>query len=824
MQDSGVCYFNMNNHQIERIKISNNWTYGTVLEAKIVNKNDLIIATEKNGLILFLNERTYQYKYIELIQTANINQFYLDKTHQIWLASKNGLSQFIEKRFSIINKEKGLSDERILALAVDNYNKLWIGTTMGISKIDNINGNDIIETKIQDLSKFTISCATKAPDGNIWFGTYGNGIVIVSTETHQSVILNTKDDQLSNDNISGIYFANDTTVYISTLGSGLIEAHVELKGKAKLFKIDKLIKEENGLGNNYVYSVITDKKGKLYVATDGGGLNVIEKKGFVDIAKKHHLNSNTFFSLCCDKNNHIWATSNIDGIIKYDGQKIKTFNKSNGIRDLQPQQIIILNNSLYAINSKGIDRIDIETDIVTNSDFSDKDIEPNLNAICLYENKILSGTNTGLLIYRTTKNYIDSIKPKVAITDLLINFKPFSIDSAFSFNYKQNNISLSFKGIWLKNPDKLYYRYRLYGFEDNWNYSDEGKNINYNNLNPGNYSFVVQVKNDEEIWSDPETYSFIILTPIWKRIWFWPSLLLLLVVGIYFFVKIRLKALHRENLILEQKVLNRTKEIEKQSKIIEAKNKDITDSISYAQKIQHAILPNQNVIKKHLPSSFILYLTKDIVSGDFYFFTHFENQSIIASVDCTGHGVPGAFMSLIGSNLLNQIINENKITNPKEILFELNKGVLNALHKNDNTSKDGMDIAICKINHTDLSLEYAGAMRPLWIVCNGELSEIKADKIPIGTKPSDRNTAIEYTTHLIPHNKNNTFYIFTDGYADQFGGDNDKKYSTARLKNLLIENSNQHFDVQEKNIKDSHLKWKGHTEQVDDILVIGFSI
>jgi serine phosphatase RsbU (regulator of sigma subunit) len=263
----------------------------------------------------------------------------------------------------------------------------------------------------------------------------------------------------------------------------------------------------------------------------------------------------------------------------------------------------------------------------------------------------------------------------------------------------------------------------------------------------------------------------------------------------------------------------------KQEQIITQKNKDITDSIAYARKIQHAILPSDTLIKEYIPRSFVLYLTKDIVSGDFYWFSHFADFSILAAVDCTGHGVPGAFMSLIGYNQLNKIVNEEKITDPKDILSALNDGVLSVLHKNESESKDGMDIAICKIYHKSNKLEYAGAMRPLWIVSKeGILTEIKADKIPIGTKQKDRTEPIAYHTQSFETNKGDTYYIFTDGYADQFGGEKDKKYSTGRFKELLIANAPLSPEQQEINIRKEHLNWKADNEQVDDILIIGFTL
>jgi serine phosphatase RsbU (regulator of sigma subunit) len=262
----------------------------------------------------------------------------------------------------------------------------------------------------------------------------------------------------------------------------------------------------------------------------------------------------------------------------------------------------------------------------------------------------------------------------------------------------------------------------------------------------------------------------------------------------------------------------------RQEQIILQKNKDITDSIYYAKKIQHAILPSPETLTEFVPDHFCLYMTKDIVSGDFYWFSHLGGSSIIAAVDCTGHGVPGAFMSLIGYNLLNRIVNENRHTDPATILLELNKGVITALHKNDSESRDGMDIAVCKINHKEQTIEYAGSMRPLWIVNNGEITEIKADKIPIGTRPNERQDEIVYTTHTIIPKRGDRYFIFTDGYADQFGGDKDKKFSTARFKTLLCQTSSLELSKQEDALRKEHLTWKGQHEQIDDILVIGFEM
>jgi len=259
---------------------------------------------------------------------------------------------------------------------------------------------------------------------------------------------------------------------------------------------------------------------------------------------------------------------------------------------------------------------------------------------------------------------------------------------------------------------------------------------------------------------------------------------------------------------------------------IEEKNKDITDSINYAKRIQQAILPTAESIIKHIPEICIYYRPKDIVSGDFYFFSEIPDDPsgfIIAAADCTGHGVPGAFMSMIGNQVLNQIIIERKIKRPSEILSQLHEGIRIALKQNQSTTetKDGMDIALCYYQPVSRRLEFAGALRNLYIVRNStqEVEEVKADKQSIGGVKSEVHKI--FTNHSIQLEKNDCFYLFSDGYADQFGGPEGKKFMTKKFKQMLLGIQNKNMSQQELELEKEFLTWKGNIEQVDDILVIG---
>ena len=284
----------------------------------------------------------------------------------------------------------------------------------------------------------------------------------------------------------------------------------------------------------------------------------------------------------------------------------------------------------------------------------------------------------------------------------------------------------------------------------------------------------------------------------------------------------RKKILENQNVELEKMVTQRTEEVVQQKAVIELKNRDILDNLLYARRIQEAILPEIKLIYKTLNESFIIYLPKDIVSGDFYSFSQKDGKVIIAAADCTGHGVTGAFMSMIGSSILNQIINQRGITQPSHILNNLNTEITEALKQNDSDNNDGMDIALCTFDLKALHMQYAGANRPLWIFRNGVLSEIKPDKLAIGGFRLFLDA--KFTNHELKLEEGDTIYLFSDGFADQFGGPKGKKLLSKKLREILASIQNLSMQEQEKHLVKTFNEWKGNEIQVDDVLVIGIRI
>jgi serine phosphatase RsbU (regulator of sigma subunit) len=254
---------------------------------------------------------------------------------------------------------------------------------------------------------------------------------------------------------------------------------------------------------------------------------------------------------------------------------------------------------------------------------------------------------------------------------------------------------------------------------------------------------------------------------------------------------------------------------------LELKDKDITDSLIYAQRIQEALLPSETYFRKHFEDSFILFKPKNIVSGDFYWIGEKYGNIFVVAADCTGHGVPGALMSMIGLEIVEKAINEENIEVPSQVLAVMNRGLEKTFSREKNIGtiiRDGMDIGLCVIDRKRKKVTYAGAFMPLYLIRSGSLSEIMPDKIIIGMNPE----GLPYTDHQIDLLENDIFYLFTDGYVDQFGGTENKKFMYRRFRYLLL--TIHGFPVSDqKAILDENIKtWMGSTEQVDDMMVIGF--
>lgn len=339
-------------------------------------------------------------------------------------------------------------------------------------------------------------------------------------------------------------------------------------------------------------------------------------------------------------------------------------------------------------------------------------------------------------------------------------------------------------------------------------------------LKPGRYIFLLTVKDQAKKINKEDGLIIIVKQHRFgskKAIFLYVLFFILLIV---LFLNLQTRTLRkvirqfRERDKLAIRLMNQKEELA-------VKNKNITDSITYAKRIQNALMPNEKSFRQVFPDSFILHISKDIVSGDFYWINETREKIFLAAVDCTGHGVPGAFISIIGFELFRKITNTQGINEPAEILNTLNEDFKTIFKDVDDFSfKDGMDVAFCSIDKKRNILEFSGAFNPLYLIRNNNVIEIKGDRYAIGLDATE-NAGNIFTNHTFKLENNDVFYIFTDGYADQFGGPEGKKYKYRRFRHLLLNMHHLPMQKQRELLHKSIMEWKGELDQVDDILVIG---
>ncbi len=399
-----------------------------------------------------------------------------------------------------------------------------------------------------------------------------------------------------------------------------------------------------------------------------------------------------------------------------------------------------------------------------------------------------------------------------------------------TLEYQKTALRIELAAPFYLNEASLEYQYYIEKVSPEWSAWHQESVISFPVLPSGTYKIHFRARNVFGQNSEELIYSFQVKPPYWERWWFYLGGFIALLLGVILLLKIRTQALKAANRRLAQKVDDKTREIAKQKEQLEIafqeiqkKNKDITSSIRYAQRIQEATLPYENQLTKSFADHFIFYQPKDVVSGDFYWFEEKDGKFIVAVADCTGHGVPGAFMSMIGDSLLNQIVIEKGVTDPASILHNLHLGIVKALKQDNpkNQRTDGMDIVICQIDYQKDTLTFAGANNPLFIVKNNEIQMIRGNRLGIGGLQRGNKV---FEQHVLPIDPDAFYYLASDGYTDQFGGPEGKKFMRKRLLNLMARTGSESGDIQKEIFMTSLKEWKGNRRQIDDILVLGFKL
>ncbi len=825
----------------------------------IIDQDKIIwIGTQKGGLCRYDAEKKIftSYKNDPAIRTSlqnnNILSLYQNKENILWIGSSLGgvdkwnraaeqLSLFRHNPYD----ENSLSNNQVRNIYQDHEGRIWIGTVLGGLNLFIKEQNRFIHymNKPGDpnsLSNNHVRDILEDSKGRFWIATDGGGFCRFYPEKEKFVSYNTQNSDLSNDRIWSILEDNNGKLWLATYGGGVNIFNPE----NKKIEIYKNTEKANSLSNDLVTTVFKDHKGNIWIGTFGGGLNLWmpESKSFKRYqhqnGNKNSIGNNRIYAINEDRKGRIWIGSK--GALSLYNRKTETFenfDESNGL----PNNVImgILEDSkgnIWVSTNRGLSKFNPETKKIRNYDIRDglQSNEFLVGSYCKTRNGmfIFGGIN-GFNVFNPDKIIDNPNLPSVVITGFQISNQTVKFDTTISnkkiiiLNHKQNDISFDFVALDYIFPKKNQYKYKLIGYDDDWVNIKFKRSATYTNLPPGDYIFKVIGSNNDEVWNTEGTQIKVIIEPaLWQRLWFKiaVALLLIFIVSLWFYLRIR--RIKKQNEYLEEQVRLRTAEVVQQKEQIEEhlheiseQKREITDSIHYAKRIQTAALPVDELMQKVIPEHFVLFKPKDIVSGDFYWTTEKNGKSIVVAADCTGHGVPGAFMSMLGISFLNKIVNEKGITSPDEILNRLRDNVIHALHQTgeEQEAKDGMDITICTINKTEYKLEFAGANNPLYIILNNEMQVIKGDKMPIAYYDNMK----PFTLHELKYSKNDIFYIFSDGFADQFGGPKGKKFMYKPFRNLLKKISNKSMNEQKSILDRTIENWRGELEQVDDIVVFG---
>lgn len=734
-----------------------------------------------------------------------------------------GMQVFAGEKFISFSKRDGLADKQVWAICKDKGGNYWFGTNEGITLYNpRLSGTEAFKTlnTANGLPSNNIRAIVADKNGDIWIGTWGGKTVKYDWGLSQIVSVPAL-NEIVNPYVSCITVDKKNNLWIGTI-EGIVKYEIPTGNI-------KTMRTINGLSDNDITCIFEGRNGQMWFGTKQKGVTVFDGQHYKKITTDDGLTYKSVTCIAEDNEQQMWIGTAGGGVFVYNKNKSKFENLK--IKDgLLSDYITLINidkkNNAWLGTNKGLNRFDPQaksfrsyarnegfTGVETKSKATYSDDEGNL----------WFGTVNGVFKYDPGNDLPVLLEPVLKLTRFRVNLNDHPITKNIELSYLQNSLHFDFVGISLSNPEGVTYKTKLEGYDKDWKPASKQNFEIYSNLPHQRYTFKLIACNSSGVCnSEPLTIYINITPPFWKTWWFYLLVFLAVTGSLFLYIKLREKKLKQEKKILEDKVRERTAEVVQKNLELDEINQDIKASIRYAKRIQDAILPPNDFIEKALPNTFVLFKPKDIVSGDFYWMAQKKDKVVFAAVDCTGHGVPGAFMSIVGHNLLDRVILEQNVLQPSHILDELNKGINDTLRQNDledNTVRDGMDIALCTFDRQTAILEYAGAYNSMWLIRNGELREIKADKFPIGN--SKQGEQKRFTNHEIQLLKGDTVYIYSDGFADQFGGPHGKKFKSSNFKQLLLDSIHLSMEEQGKLLDTTIESWRGYHEQVDDILVIG---
>ena len=708
--------------------------------------------------------------------------------------------------------------------------RLLVGSSEGLFDISGIEKGILIDQNVvgikpQGRKYFIFELAGSSTNGNkIYLGT-NDGLIILEYENgtwYQAY------QKIFNQEIRSVFEDNNSRLWLGTSLNGI-------KMMDFSNQVDTVIitfTSEDGLPRND-RNYISKLRDKLYFVTSAGlySFNETEEKFEPDstFGNRYSSGEMEIFRMIKAANGDLWFS------LQDENRKwVEVMRKNpDGTYEQDPSLKRLPNKSIDAIydDDKGNVWMGVSNELYKYDRNFKKDLSIPYNTLIRQVNisedsVVFYGTN-----YSTAENgrlRVDLLQPEELVQEI---------------NYKYNNFTFQWAAPFFEQEEATLYRYWLEGYSDEWTRWNEKTDFTFTNLRQGHYIFHVQALNVFGIESTPALYTFTILPPWYQTVLAYIGYIIIAIIIIIVIVNLYTRRLRNENIRLEGIILERTAEIRKQKEELE-------DSILYARRIQRAMLPSKSILEENFPNHFILFKPRDVVSGDFYWMAKREGKVFIVAADCTGHGVPGAFMSLLGISFLNEIISKPEIENSNEILDVLREYVMTSLKQTgeeEDETKDGMDLSLIILDKQNKTVQFSGAYNPLYLVreltsdektklknddeldlskgsLNNDdyiLEQVNADKMPIGISVKKFDHFSHSDLELKP---GLSLYMLSDGYVDQFGGSLGKKFMSKRFKKLILDIQDKSMEEQGKILDETLIEWIGDLDQIDDILVIGLKM
>lgn len=837
------------------------------------DKNIFIVGTEDNGLFsLILTDsgaELTRFADRPAWQTINVQSIYEDNDHNFWISTfGSGVIQFrLQDDYSGVtsvrnfNSETGLAGNDVKAVFRDMEGNYWmalygegisllttyafsyytpgrndaendiiyisgykdkylLGTPVGYHIFDPVKGRSVSFTSLSDrVGKVDITSYYLDKNNDLWIGTNGKGLFVMNSNGGFRLFERTGD--IGSDQIQDITMDRNN-IWLSTTNGAIV-----LDRSTGITK--KVFDTNSGLPYSSINKILLTPDGTAYVGTECDRLYYIDRNFNVKNSDAVMSGSfkNKILSMAEDSHGAIWLATGGNGIFRFHNDSISTVTKTNDLMSNFCYSILAdSENEIWVGHSKGFSVYDPATGLVRvyGTEYAKGGICNPDAMVELPDKKILIGTTDGFIVYDRTKDRKEKMPPFANINYITINDVRYPFRESYTLPYRKYRIMINYTGIHFSNPEKVYYSTYLKNFDPDYSKFTTSREALYS-LGDGHYRFsLIAVNANGLSQENPLSFSLTIKPPFWRTWWAILIWIFTLSAILVFIIRQRDKAQKKIQLYLEKELEARTRTVMKQKGEIELQNIEITDSINYAKRIQTSILPDINKLKEAFNDAFILFHPRDIVSGDFYWFDSLgDDRFILVCADSTGHGVPGAFMSMIGSTLLQDIVTRKRITKPSEVLTMLDKQIFSTLNQNVEmgVSNDGMDMVVCEFNTRTRHVRFASAMRPVIIVLDGESYYIKGNRSSVGGESIVEKYYDDQEYYL---SEGDVVYLFSDGLPDQFGGPDGKKMKIARLKKIIEQISGLPMNEQKETLSKFYFEWKGNYEQVDDILFMGVRV